>query len=315
MKNFTSANDCPNPLDLVQQTIDLKKGVSTNETFEKKTLGLVFFNPSLRTRLSTCKAAHTLGLDVVVLNVSGDAWNIEFEDGTVMNGDTQEHIKDAVKVISGYCDVLGVRTFAGLKDREHDYNETVLKAFLDFSDVPIISLESATLHPLQSLADLVTIQETNINKPKVAVSWAPHPRALPQAVVNSFLQWISHSDAQVLLTHPEGYDLAPEFTGTCNISFTNKQEEALLDADFVYVKNWSSYSHYGGRPNVTEDWTLTTEKMELTNKGRFMHCLPIRRNVVATDEVIDNSLVYQQAKNREYAAQSVLQNILEANYG
>lgn len=314
MKNFTSTDDCPNPLNLVEQTIQLKQQPGEEPKPKwNKTLGLVFFNPSLRTRLSTCKAAYNLGMDVVVLNVTGDAWNIEFEDGTVMDGSTQEHIKDAVKVISGYCDLLGVRTFAELKDREKDYGEPVLNAFLKYSGIPIISLESATLHPLQSLADLTTIYESNIEKPKVAVSWAPHPKVLPQAVTNSFLQWIAHTDAGVTLTHPAGYELSEKFTE--GISITNNQNEALEGADFVYVKNWSSYSQYGERPGVTENWMITPEKMQLTNSGKFMHCLPIRRNVVASDKVIDESLIYQQAKNREHAAQSVLQSLLEANYG
>lgn len=314
MKNFTSADDCSKPLDLVEQTIRLKQETDEVSTPKwNKTLGLVFFNPSLRTRLSTCKAAYNLGMDVVVLNVTGDAWNIEFEDGTVMDGNTQEHIKDAVKVISGYCDLLGVRTFAELKDPEKDYSEPVLNAFLEYADIPIISLESATLHPLQSLADLTTIYEPQIKKPKVTVSWAPHPKALPQAVTNSFLQWIAHTDADVTLTHPAGYELSDKFTD--GITITDNQDEALAEADFVYIKNWSSFSHYGGHPEVTENWTITSEKMALTNNGRFMHCLPIRRNVVASDTVIDESLIYQQAKNREYAAQCVLQNLLEANYG
>lgn len=314
MKNFTSAEDCPNPLGLIHQTIQLKQQ-SKSDAPKKwdKTLGLVFFNPSLRTRLSTCKAAYNLGMNVVVLNVNGDAWNIEFEDGTVMDGNSQEHIKDAVKVISGYCDLLGVRTFAGLKDRDKDYREPVLGAFLEYSDIPIISLESATLHPLQSLADLTTIYETDVEKPKVALSWAPHPKALPQAVTNSFLQWISYTDAEVTLAHPKGYELSEKYTEGINV--TDKQVEALEDADFVYVKNWSSYAHYGGSPEVTENWTLTPEKMALTNEGQFMHCLPIRRNVVAADQVIDQSLIYQQATNREHAAQCVLQKLLEANYG
>lgn len=310
MKNFTSANDCPDPNDLVAQTIDLKNNGSVSRNGEQKTLGLIFFNPSLRTRMSTTKAAYNLGMDVIVLNVTGDAWNIEFEDGTVMDGSSQEHIKDAVKVMTGYCDLLGVRTFAKLEDREEDYSEPVLNAFLTYSDIPVISLESATLHPLQSLADLVTIREQNIDKPKIAVSWAPHPKALPQAVTNSFLQWASYLDAEVVLTHPEGYELSEEYTQ--DVSVTHKQSEGLEDADFVYVKNWASYKHYGERPPVEEDWMITSEKMKQTQNGKFMHCLPIRRNVVADDDTIDRSLVYEQAKNREHAAQAVLSNLLEA---
>jgi N-succinyl-L-ornithine transcarbamylase len=248
-------------------------------------------------------------MDVIVMNINNDGWNIEFEDGSVMDGSTQEHIKDAVQVISGYCDIMGVRTFANLKDRQEDYQEKILKKFVEHSSVPIISLESATLHPLQSLTDLATIAESNISKPKVVLSWAPHPKPLPQAVANSFLQWITKTDAEVILTHPKGYDLSKKFTD--GVAMTNDQQAALDNADFVYTKNWSSYSQYGQTPSVENDWTISQEKMNLTNNGKFMHCLPIRRNVVATDEVIDQSLVFEQTKNREYAAQAVLQNLLE----
>lgn len=311
MKNFTATNDCPDPIDLVQQAINLKHQTSYPQSGKNKTLGLVFFNPSLRTRMSITKAAYNLGMNVIVLmlNVNGDAWNIEFEDGTVMDGSSQEHIKDAVKVMTGYCDFLGVRTFAELKDRDEDYSEPVLNAFLKYSEIPIISLESATLHPLQSLADVVTIREQNIEKPKVVLSWAPHPKTLPQAVANSFLQWMAYTDANITLTHPEGYELSEAYTR--DIRVTNNQQEAMEGADFVYVKNWSSYSHYGQKPAVKENWTITTDKMKRTNNGQFMHCLPIRRNVVAEDEVIDRSLIYEQAKNREFAAQAVLKNLLE----
>lgn len=310
MKNFTSANDCPDPNDLVTQTIALKNNGSVSRNGKQKTLGLIFFNPSLRTRMSTTKAAYNLGMNVIVLNVTGDAWNIEFEDGTVMDGSSQEHIKDAVKVMTGYCDLLGIRSFAKLKDREEDYSEPVLNAFLKHSEIPVISLESATLHPLQSLADLVTIREQNIEKPRIAVSWVPHPKALPQAVTNSFLQWVSFTDAEVVLTHPEGYELKEDFTE--HVPITHNQSEALEGADFIYVKNWSSYKHYGKQPSVEKNWMITSDKIKQTNNGKFMHCLPIRRNVVADDEAIDESLIYEQAKNREYAAQAVLSNLLEA---
>ncbi|NGP77084.1 acetylornithine carbamoyltransferase [Balneolaceae bacterium YR4-1] len=310
MKHFTSANDSADPLVLARQTIALKNQKQNFEHLGRsKTLGLVFFNPSLRTRMSTTKAAYDLGLNVLVLNVNGDAWNIEFEDGTVMDGSSQEHVKDAIKVMTGYCDIIGVRTFAELKNREDDYTEPVLNAFLEYSEVPVISLESATLHPLQSLADITTILETDISNPKIAVSWAPHPKALPQAVTNSFLQWIKFIEAEVVVAHPKGYELHEEFTG--GFELTNDQSYALDSADFVYVKNWSSYSKYGQRPPVSQNWTITSEKMAATNSGSFMHCLPIRRNVVAEDQVIDNSLIYKQAKNRETAAKTVLKNILE----
>ncbi len=309
MNNFTSVTDVENPQKLVQQVLSIKNGNAKSDIGKKKSLALIFFNPSLRTRMSTQKAAQNIGMDVTVMNINGDAWNIEFEDGSVMDGSTQEHIKDAVYIISSYCDIMGVRTFANLQNRQEDYEEKVLSQFIEHSSVPVISLESATLHPLQSLADLVTIGETDIHKPKVVLSWAPHPKKLPQAVANSFLEWIVQTEADVTLTHPTGYELSEKFTS--EIPVTNNQEEAFKNADFIYCKNWSSYSNYGQTPNVQEDWTITAEKMSLTNDGKFMHCLPIRRNVVATDEVIDQSLVYQQAKNREYAAQAVLKTILE----
>lgn len=309
MNHFTSIEDVDHPQKLVQQVIELKDNPLFSERGKQKTVGLIFFNPSLRTRLSTQKAALNLGMDVIVLNINKDSWKVEFEDGTVMDGDTQEHIKDTVKVISSYCDILGVRSFATLKDQREDYEERVLNNFLNYSSVPVISLESATLHPLQSLTDMATIAASGIPKPKVVLSWAPHPKALPQAVANSFLQWSPAIDADVVLAHPKGYELSDTFAG--GISVTHNQEEAFADADFIYAKNWSSYTAYGETPAVDGDWTITAGKMELTNRAQFMHCLPIRRNVVAADSVIDRSLVYQQAKNREYAAQAVLHNLLE----
>ena len=309
MKNFTSVYDTEHPQSLVQQVLEIKNNGERSTLGTNKTLALIFFNPSLRTRLSTQKAATNLGMNVIVMNISKDGWNIEFEDGSVMDGSAQEHIKDAVQVISGYCDIMGVRTFANLKDPQEDYQEKVLQKFVEHATVPVISLESATLHPLQSLTDLATIAESNITKPRVVLSWAPHPRALPQAVANSFLQWITKTDADVTLTHPKGYELSKKFTD--GVAITNNQDEALKNADFVYTKNWSSYSQYGKTPAVREDWIISEEKMKLTNNGKFMHCLPIRRNVVATDEVIDRSLVFEQTRNREYAAQAVLQNLLE----
>ncbi|SMO56542.1 N-acetylornithine carbamoyltransferase [Fodinibius sediminis] len=309
MKHFTSITDVEHPDALIQQVVNLKEQPQFSNIGKHKTLGLVFFNPSLRTRLSTQKAAQNLGMDVIVLNINKDSWKVEFEDGTVMNGATQEHIKDAVKVISSYCDIMGVRSFATLEDREEDYKERVLTNFVQYSSVPVISLESATLHPLQSLTDMATITASAIQRPKVVLSWAPHPKALPQAVSNSFLQWSPAIDAEVVCACPEGYELSDAFTG--GITTMHNQEEAFADADFIYAKNWSSYDSYGATPAVEKDWTITVEKMALTNDARFMHCLPIRRNVVASDPVIDHSLVYQQAKNREYAAQAVLQNLLE----
>ena len=312
MKNFTSVSDISSVENLVDEAINLKKHPQNHALGKGKTLGLLFFNPSLRTRLSSQKAAYNLGMNVITLNVNDDGWKIEFEDGAVMDQGSQEHIKDAVKVISQYCDILGVRTFASLSNRKEDYQEKVLSAFLANASVPVISLESATLHPLQSLADLITIKEQGILRPKVAITWAPHPRPLPQAVVNSFLEWITKIDAEVVLTHPKGYELHDKFTHGININY--HQEESLTGADFVYAKNWSAYEPYGQK--ITEDpsWTVTRDKMSLTNNGRFMHCLPIRRNVIATDEVIDNSLVIRQAENRIYAAQIVLKTLLEIHY-
>lgn len=308
MTHFTSVTDVKYPKELVQQVLSIKSDNAKSDIGNHKSLALIFFNPSLRTRMSTQKAAQNLGMNVTVMNINADAWNIEFENGTVMDGSTQEHIKDAVHVISSYCDIMGVRTFANLQNRQEDYEEKVLGKFVKYSSVPVISLESATLHPLQSLTDLATIAETGIQKPKVVLSWAPHSKKLPQAVANSFLEWIVESDAEVTLSHPKGYELSEHFTD--GIPITNEQEEAFEGADFIYTKNWSSYSNYGQTPQIEKNWTITSEKMNLTNNAKFMHCLPIRRNVVATDEVINQSLVYQQAKNREYAAQAVLKNIL-----
>ena len=311
MKHFTTANDTEDVPGLVNEAIRLKADPHQSKIGQNKTLGLIFFNPSLRTRLSMQKAGDNLGMNVIVMNVDKDAWKIEFEDGVVMDGEGQEHVKDAVKVISSYVDILGVRTFPGLKDREEDYSEKVLQQFLHYSEVPVISLESATLHPLQSLADLVTMEEHLVKSPKVVLSWAPHPKALPQAVPNSFLQWIKKTDAEIVLACPEGYELAAEFIG--GIQVTHNQTEAFDKADFIYAKNWSSYHNYGKILPVAEDWTITMDKMKVTRDGKFMHCLPIRRNVVATDEVIDHSIVYQQAKNRECSAQAVLKRILESH--
>ncbi|MDN5213903.1 N-acetylornithine carbamoyltransferase [Fulvivirgaceae bacterium BMA12] len=312
MKNFTSVNDVSNVPDLVDQAIEIKKNPINLSIGSGKTLGLLFFNPSLRTRLSSQKAAYNLGMNVITLNVDKEGWKIEFEDGAIMDQGSQEHIRDAVEVISQYCDILGVRTFAGLQNREEDYQEKVLSSFITHATVPVVSLESATLHPLQSLADLVTIREQGIVRPKVVVSWAPHPRALPQAVVNSFLEWITKTDTQVVLTHPEGYELSEKYTQ--DVAINKNQDQALQGADFVYVKNWSAYEPYGKKISADSSWTITKEKMALTNHGRFMHCLPIRRNVIATDAVINESLVIKQAENRVYSAQTVFKTLLEAQH-
>ncbi len=310
MKKFISVADVTNVEQITKEALDIKQNPIMPEIGAGKTLGLLFFNPSLRTRLSTQKAAYNLGMNVISLNVKDDGWVLEFEDGSVMDQGAQEHIKDAVAVISQYCDVLGVRTFAGLKDKAEDYEEVVLQKFLDHATIPVISLESAIRHPLQSLTDLMTIQEFKIKRPKVVVSWAPHPRALPQAVTNSFLEWITKTDAEVTLTHPKGYEIDDQFTKGVTVDYD--QHNALKDADFVYVKNWSTVAPYGQILSSDKSWKITDEKMALTNAGKFMHCLPVRRNVIVADSVIDKSIVIQQAGNRVFAAQAVLKSILTA---
>ncbi len=310
MKNFLSIDNVTDLGGLVEQALQFKQNPFASKDLGKgKTLGLIFMNPSLRTRLSTQQAAYNLGMEVMVMNMNQDGWQLEFEDGSVMDGGTAEHIREAAAVISQYCDIIGIRTFAGLKHQQNDYQELVLNKFVTYAQVPVISLESATLHPLQSLADLVTIQEyQKSHRPKIVLSWAPHPRALPQAVANSFLQWASQWDCELVLTHPPGYELAEEFTE--GVQVLNDQELAMKGADFVYTKNWSSYRQYGQVLTQDPSWMITPEKMDLTNNGQFMHCLPLRRNVVASDEVVDNSIVIPQSKNRLFAAQAVLSEIL-----
>nr|WP_041628350.1 acetylornithine carbamoyltransferase [Owenweeksia hongkongensis] len=311
--NFTSVKDLTNINAWLKKALEIKANPFGFQEFGKnKTLGLIFLNPSLRTRLSTQKAALNLGMNVMVMNLGTEGWSIEMTDGTVMDQGSQEHIKEAAGVISQYCDIIGIRTFAELKNRDEDYSEKVLTKFIQSAKVPVVSLESATLHPLQSFADLITIEEQKkITRPKVVLSWAPHPRALPQAVANSFVEWMKQADVELVITNPVGFDLSPEFTD--GVTVLHNQNEALAGANFVYAKNWSSYENYGQTaPNLT-DWTISKPKMDLTNNGKFMHCLPVRRNVVVTDEVIDsgNSLVLEQANNRTYAAQTVLLKMLQ----
>ena len=316
MKNFLSVNDVASPIDMVKQAIELKNNPFANQSIGKnKTLGLLFYNPSLRTRLSSQKAAYNLGMNVIVMNLNADGWQIETEDGVVMNAGSQEHIKEAAGVISQYCDIIGIRTFPELKDKLEDYEEGILNKFVENSKVPVVSLESATLHPLQSLADAITIYEQKtVKRPKVVLTWAPHPRSLPQAVSNSFVQWMKHLDVDLQISNPKGFDLLEDFTE--GVPVTHNQDEALAMADFVYVKNWSSFEDYGkiGGPEFS-DWQITSEKMGYTNNGKFIHCLPVRRNVVVADEVIDseNSLVLEQANNRTFAMQTVLHNLLNNN--
>lgn len=313
MMNFTSVKDISNMEAWLKKALEIKANPFAYKEFgQNKTLGLIFLNPSLRTRLSTQKAAMNLGMNVMVMNLGTEGWSIEMTDGTVMDQGSQEHIKEAAGVISQYCDIIGIRTFAELKNRDEDYSEKVLTKFIQNARVPVVSLESATLHPLQSLADLITIEEQKkVTRPKVVLSWAPHPRALPQAVANSFVEWMKLADVELVITNPEGFDLAPEFTD--GVPVIHNQDEALAGADFVYAKNWSSFENYGQTaPNLT-DWTISQAKMDLTNNGKFMHCLPVRRNVVVTDDVInsENSLVLEQANNRTYAAQTVLLKMLQ----
>ena len=313
MKNFTSVNDVENVKELLQLAKTVKLNPYNFEAIGKnKTLGLLFFNPSLRTRLSSQKAAMNLGMNVMVMNLNKDGWQIEFQDGTIMNQGSQEHIKEAAGVISQYCDIIGVRTFPNLQNKEEDYSEIILNKFIQNASVPIVSLESATLHPLQSFADLLTIEEHQKNaQPKVVLTWAPHPKKLPQAVANSFIEWIKTTDSQLVIANPQGFNLSKNFTEGVTIS--HNQNEALEGADFVYAKNWSAYEDYGKIGTQYSDWVVNGAKMQLTNHAKFMHCLPVRRNVVVADEVLDSeaSLVLQQANNRTFAAQTVLLKLLQ----
>ena len=287
---------------------------------QHKKIGLLFLNPSLRTRVSTQVAARNLGLEPIVLNVDKDGWALEFAEGAIMNGNTVEHIKDAAPVLGTYLDILCIRTFPSLKNREEDYAETVITQFIKYAGVPVVSLESATLHPLQSLADIITIKEATVSpfgggrgRPKIVMTWAPHIKPLPQCVANSFAQWINAwGDAEFVITHPRGYALSEKFSKGASIIYD--QQEALRSADFVYVKNWSSFDDYGAMPGNNADWMLDNKKLSITNNAKIMHCLPVRRNVELSDEVLDaaNSLVTRQAANRVWAAQAVLAELLLA---
>lgn len=311
MKHFISLHDVDNVQELVQEGIRQKANRFADQSLGKnKTIGLLFFNQSLRTRLSTQKAAENLGMNVLMMNVGQDSWQLEMEDGVIMNSDKAEHVKEAAAVIGSYCDIIAVRAFAGLKDRDADYKEIVMEKFRQYAGVPIVNLESATRHPCQSLADLITIEETKkIARPKVVLTWLPHFKPLPQAVANSFAEWVNKTDYEFVITHPEGYDLAPEMVGNAKVIYD--QNEALKGADFVYGKNWSSYNNYGQVLSQDPSWMITKEKMDLTNNGLFMHCLPVRRNLKVSDYVLDNqSVVVQQAANREWSAQAVLKTIL-----
>lgn len=318
MKKFFSVNDIEQLEATVQDALALKQSpVAHQDLGKNRTLGLVFLNPSLRTRMSTQKAAMNLGMNVMVMNMDKDGWALETRDGVVMDGTTVEHIREAAAVMGQYCDVLGLRCFPSLKDKEADYSEDLFNKFTEFCGVPVVSLESATRHPLQSLTDLITITEHKIRKrPKVVLAWAPHVKALPQAVPNSFSEWMARADREGLvdfcIAHPEGYELAEEFTP--NTTIVHHLDDALQDADFVYVKNWSSYKRYGEILPVEGDWLLNENKLKLTNQAKVMHCLPVRRDLELSSDILDgpNALVIQEAGNRVWAAQIVLKRILES---
>jgi N-succinyl-L-ornithine transcarbamylase len=321
MKQFISVKDVQDINALVAKALSYKKlPFSDKKLGADKRIGLVFLNPSLRTRLSTQVAAQNLGMEPIVFNVDKEGWALEFAEGAIMNGTTVEHIKDAAPILGNYFDILCIRTFPGLVDKEADYSEKIIKQFIKYAGIPVVSLESATLHPLQSLTDIITIQESIVSntslknkKPKVVLTWAPHIKPIPQCVANSFSEWVgAWGEADFVITHPEGYALSTEFTKGATIE--HNQDQALKEADFVYVKNWSSYAQYGKVLNTDAAWMMTNKKLALTNNAKIMHCLPVRRNIELSDEILDgpNSLVTQEASNRVWAAQVVLAEILKA---
>lgn len=313
MKHFTSIHDVTDLNQMLKEAFEIKKDQYQFENLGKhKTMCLLFFNSSLRTRISTQKAAENLGMKTIILNINEDGWKIETEFGVVMDGDKAEHIKEAAGVIGRYSDIIGIRSFAGLKNRELDYSEHVLGQFIQYAGTPIVSMEAATGHPLQSFADVITIEEYKKKEhPKVVLTWAPHPKALPQAVPNSFAEWAVAAGYEVVITHPEGYELDEKFT--CGAKIEYNQNKAFEGADFIYAKNWSNYKNYGQILNMDLNWTVSADKMKLTNHAKFMHCLPVRRNMIVTDEVIDSpdSIVIDEAENRIYSAQTIIKRILE----
>lgn len=313
MKRFLTVDDIGDLKDAVAEALEIKKSpFAFNELGKNKTIMLIFFNSSLRTRLSTQKAALNLGMNVIVLDINKDGWKLESELGVIMDGDKPEHIREAVPVIGQYCDIIGVRSFATFENKEDDYSEKILNQFIELSGVPVISLESATRHPCQAFADLITIEELRKkDRPKVVLTWAPHPRALPQAVPNSFAEWMKKANVEFVITHPKGYELAPEFSEGATTEYD--QKKAFEDADFIYAKNWSSFSEYGQVISTDKAWTVDEEKMALTNDAKFMHCLPVRRNMIVSDGVIDspNSVVIQEAGNRVFSVQTVIKRMLE----
>ncbi|MBR5892223.1 MAG: acetylornithine carbamoyltransferase [Bacteroidaceae bacterium] len=319
MRNFTCVKDIQNAcgsLDAaVKEALAIKADrFAYSHLGKNKTLMMVFFNSSLRTRLSTQKAALNLGMNVIVLDINQGAWKLETERGVIMDGDRPEHILEAIPVMGSYCDVIGVRSFARFESKDDDYNEVILNQFIKYSGRPVFSMEAATGHPLQSFADLITIEEhKTVARPKVVLTWAPHPKALPQAVPNSFAEWMQAADYDFVITHPEGYELAPEFAGNARVEYD--QMKAFEGADFVYAKNWAAYSgdNYGKILCTDRSWTVSERQMAVTNNAHFMHCLPVRRNMIVTDDVIESprSLVIPEAANREISATVVLKKILE----
>lgn len=315
MRNFISVKDIGNLDNAVKEALEIKADrYKYCELGRNKTLMMVFFNSSLRTRLSTQKAALNLGMNVIVLDINQGAWKLETERGVIMDGDKPEHILEAIPVMGSYCDVIGVRSFARFESKEDDYNEIILNQFIKYSGRPVFSMEAATRHPLQSFADLITIEEHKTKaRPKVVLTWAPHPKALPQAVPNSFAEWMNATDYEFVITHPRGYELAPEFVGNARVEYD--QMKAFEGADFIYAKNWAAYTgdNYGKILSTDRSWTVSERQMSVTDNAYFMHCLPVRRNMIVTDDVIESprSLVIPEAANREISATVVLKRILE----
>ncbi|MFA5324820.1 MAG: acetylornithine carbamoyltransferase [Bacteroidales bacterium] len=313
MKYFTNVHDFISLPDALGKAKYVKENPFADQTLGKnKTLLMIFFNSSLRTRLSTQKAALNLGMNVIVLDINQGAWTLETERGVIMDGDKPEHILEAIPVMGCYCDVIGVRSFAKFESKNDDYTEVILNQFIKYSGKPVFSMEAATRHPLQSFADLITIEEfKKKDKPKVVLTWAPHPKALPQAVSNSFSEWMNETNYEFVITHPHGYELAPQFVGKAKVEYD--QKKAFEGADFIYAKNWAAFApDYGRVIHMDHSWTVNSEKMALTNNAYFMHCLPVRRNMIVTDDVIEspNSIVIQEAANRVVSAQVVLKEIL-----
>ena len=319
MKTFFNVEDLGNIKDALAEAKEIKNNrFGYQEIGKNKTLLMIFFNNSLRTRLSTQKAAMNLGMNVIVLDVNAGAWKLETERGVIMDGDKSEHLLEAIPVMGSYCDIIGIRSFAGLSDRDFDYAETIVNQFVKYSGRPVFAMETATVHPLQAFADLFTIEEyKQTARPKVVLSWAPHCKSLPQAVPNSFAQWMNAADVNFVITHPEGYELDPKFAGNAKIEYN--QKKAFENADFIYAKNWScpgvsNIADYGKIINKDPSWTVDTEHMSWTNNGYFMHCLPVRRGLIVTDDVIesDHSLVIPEAANREISAEVVIKRMLES---